>query len=165
LITAAAVSYLLVVGIKGYAGIISGSLLFIATIVLAIIDLNPFHKEEYHSPLLASLFYVIAGFYFVFSGEYKTLLPFFILLTLAGCVEIFFWIKSKCYKGKTLKQIITDELRLPPLFDLFVLGYLIYRIVRVELNVTPVVVIVMLLLAFDFIRQLKGLKNHTVDPW
>ena len=161
----AAISWLLVVGLKGNVGIISGALLFTVTIVLAIIDKVPSRKEDIYSPLLASLLFIICGIYMICIGKYKPLLPVFILLALAGCEEIFFWFKSKCYEGKSWKEIVSNELRLPPLLDLFILIDMIYNIVRAELMVTPVVVVILLLLAFDFGRQLKALKDHKVSDW
>lgn len=143
--------------IEGTAGIVTGLAILILVIVFMIKD--EVAEKDISSPLLLNLICILSNLVCI---RYPEVLPLTISVGAAGILGITYWIYTKKYAGKTLLEILDEELRFPPLLD--VLGILIIAgnaIKEKDLG-NPVVWIIIALLLADLVRQQvfrRGGKN------
>ena len=157
LLLASAFSWLLIAGIGGVWGIVSGSLFFLLVLFLFLRKDIRINKEDFHAPLLASFGLLVVSIWLLVTSHNKMLLPIWVLLALAGVEEIVFWVVDKCYAGKSFAGILSQEFRLPPYFDLALAISLAVDLFKEKPEPSWPLIILILLLVLDFLRQFRRL--------
>ena len=158
-----AFSWLLVIGIGGWIGVLLGAVLCLLVLLLFLKKDIHIRKEDFHAPLLLSVGMIAVAIYLIVTIHNKSLLPVFVLIALAGVEEIVFWIVDKCYEGKSFLKNLSDEFRLPPYCDLALAICLIVDLLKGSIVFSPIVCLLLLLFILDFTRQIKRLKKR--EKW
>ena len=148
---AAAMGWLLYLGIGGTWGIVAGCGLLAVCIFLLALDLVPQGRNGFRWPLLADAAMVAGAVCIFLPGYSLDLRIFFALLGIAGLAGIVFWFAGKCYEGKTVKTLLSEEFRLPPFCDVALLIGLLRDFQKSSITLIGVLVAVFCI--FDLIRQ------------
>lgn len=156
-----AFSWLIVLAFNNAGGIIAASLLALLVTVLTLAGKIPF--EKYHMTLLLDVILVVMGVLMIVLIDTKQFLPFSILIMLGAVFGIIAWFADENNKNKSWKQVMSEEFRLPPLIDVLLVVSIIVNLVKGVTDIPLFVSYTILaLLAIDFIRQIKKLKNHEI---
>lgn len=117
-------------------------------------------KEGVHTPLLASFLLIVASILGLATLDVADFWIPLAVMGACGAEEIYFWVKDKCYRGKSEEEIFQDEFRVPPACDLVVILFLMYDLLVLNTYQPLIEIAFIAFLAADFVRQVVARKYN-----
>ena len=128
-----AIVWLLFAGLQGIVGIVSAIVVLVSVILALIIErkFTLFVKDDDELPLLYNgLLFVGCTILTVFSENDRVLIPFFILIALGALLGIILWFTDEKNRNKTLKRLLSEDLKFTTSFDLGFVTFLVILFIR-----------------------------------
>lgn len=151
-----AFSWLLHLAIPGKIGYVVCGLFFLIGLVLIL-----FIKQDYKwdslrpIPLLFYFLCFILGTILLFQKSLAPLMPFFISASVSSFLGIVLWFYERKYKKKTINQVLSEEVTLPPVIDFLLLVSAIVDLFKGRFPIWLCIVVIVLV-SFDLIRHLNA---------
>ena len=117
-----------------------------------------------HFPLLFDVLILIVPLVMIFCGKVPIkIMPSLLCIVAASVLSIIYLVVDKPYAGKSLKDFIVDNLRLPPLLDIVIVLEAVKRFVASGWTCGIWFYLLLAYAVIDFCFQFKRLSNHEVD--
>jgi len=159
-------AYMIILAIPGIKGIGLALLVLVISVFASKRKSGAFKWN--HAPLLF-VFAMIAAFTssFFCHDIPARIYPAFICWLLCMVSEFVFWLLDKRYEGLTIKQLLCQEFRFPPIVDFLIVLYNLKSLLDCERNDNGFwLYLIVILAAIDLIRQIiwaKRGKMHLID--
>lgn len=153
----------IILAFPGTKGIIFSIITLVIGVFVIVFPMKYENKtKNYHAPLLFD-FLMIAAFtaaYFLKDVPRKVF-PVFICWQLCFILNVVYWLIDKQYEGKDVKQLISSDLRLPPIVDFLIIVININGLVTGERIVNSILAYLLIVFSLiDLCRQLIMVKKR-----